>query len=166
MDVAERAREGIRQRPKPLAKFGLLPNVPLYNEKGEVARPANKAETTFDIFGVRPARRIAPDGSFLRTEVIVTIQQRRPIPLDGKDIKNGHFWFRGGTTLILEPKEGNEHVRYSILKNIGSETRIERQRRTALGNSLSPLRALYFGQPAGEPFAMMHADSRGTNSGW
>ena len=148
------------------AQFGLLPNVPLYNEKGEVARPTKEGETTFDVFGVRPARRIAPDGDFLRTEVIVTIQQRRPIPLDGSDIKNGHFWFRGGTTLILDPEEGNEHVRYSILKNSGSETRIERQRRTALGSSLSPLRALYFGKPAGEPFAMMHADIGGADSGW
>jgi len=148
------------------AQFGLLPDVPHYDENGGIARPVAKGETTFDVFGVRPARRIAPDGSFLRTEVIVTIQQRRPIPLDPENKENGHFWFRGGTTLILDPEEGNEHVRYSILKNSGSETRIERQRRTALGSSLSPLRALYFGTPAGEPFAMMHADTGGPDSGW
>jgi hypothetical protein len=117
--------------------------------------------TTFEVHSVRPARRIAPDGSF-RTEIVAVINQRQPKPVDGRDVSNGWFWFRGGATLILDPRKGREEVRYSIIKNSGSESRLERQRQFASTGHLSPLRALYFSgagpNAAGlEPFAMMHA---------
>ena len=67
------------------------------------------------------------------------------------------MWFRGGTTLILEPRQGQCEVRYSILKNSGSETRLERQRRTLAGPSMSALRSLYFSGAVGEPFALLHS---------
>jgi hypothetical protein len=143
--------------PEVCAQFGLLPGVPRYDLHGNVIRALAPGETTFEVFGARPARRVAPDGSF-RTELIVTIKQRQAKPIDGKDVANGWFWFRGGATIILDPRPGHEEVRYSIIKNSGSASRLERQQRTAAGGFLSPLRALYFGEVAGEPFAMMHGN--------
>lgn len=145
------------ENPDLCAQFGLMKDIPRYNSKGEVVRPANPGETTFEVFGVRPARRVAPDGSF-RTEVIATIHQRRALPIDPEDSSAGWFWFRGGATLVLDPREGHREVRYSIIKNSASTTRIERQRQTAAGGFLSPLRQLYFGETPGEPFAMLHGD--------
>ena len=141
-------------------QLGLLAQVPLYHSDGTVAREAGEGETTFEVFGVRPARRIGPDGS-MRTEVIVTILQRQPVAYDGKDTAKGFFWFRGGATLIVDATPGKEAVRYSIVKNSDSTTRRDRQRQTAADSFLSPLRALYFGDATGEPFAMMHADREG-----
>lgn len=146
------------------AEFGLLPGVPRYDAGGEVLAPVSAGETTFEVFDVRPACRVAPDGSF-RTEVIATIHQRRPVRIDPADPSAGWFWFRGGTTLILDPRKGRAEVRYSIVKNSGSERRLERQRLTATGGLLSPLRALYFGNGSGEPFAMLHAEAGGDGHG-
>jgi hypothetical protein len=150
--------------PQLCTEFGLLPDVPRYNSKGRMLRPAAPGETTFEVFGVRLARRVAPDGGF-RTEVIATIMQRRPMPIDPQDPAAGWFWFRGGVTLILDPREGCREVRYSIVKNSGSDSRLERQRNSAAGGFLSPLRQLYFGEAPGEPFAMLHADNGGFGHG-
>ena len=143
-------------------QFGLLPDLPRYKEDGTVMHEAKKGETTFDIYSVRPTRRVEPDGSF-RVEVIAVIQQRIPVALDGTAMPQGvspgddFFWFRGGATIIIDPREGFEEIRYSIIKNTGSADRQKRQAQTAAQNYLSPLRALYFGAEVSEPFAMLHA---------
>ena len=144
--------------------FGLQPGLARYRADGTVIRNATPGESTFDVLGVRPARRVGPDGN-LRNEVIAVIQQRRPEPLDGKDMANGWFWFRGGATLILDTRAGDPQIRYSIIKNTGSTTRLERQRQTAAASYLSPLRSLYFGRDDSEPFAMMHASGRRESHG-
>lgn len=149
----------------PYRSFGLAPGLPRYNADGTVMRKAAPGETTFDVFGVRPARRVGPDGN-IRNEVIAIIHQRRPEPIDGKDMRNGWFWFRGGATLILDTSEDSRRIRYSIVKNMNSATRLERQRKTASGSFLSPLRALYFGEDESEPFAMIHANERRLDNGW
>ena len=163
--------------PDALREFGLMPGIKRYNldgtEKTDRKR-VPRCKTTFEVHNVRPARRVAPDGSF-RTEIIAVITQRRPIPHDGKDVRKGFFWFRGGVTLIIDPRVGRpagtingeqraarpgpREIRYAIIKNSASETRLERQRKTAQANSLSPLRSLYFGgDMKNEPFALIHAD--------
>lgn len=139
------------------SKFGLNPGVPRYDSKGEIAKAVKANETTFDILGIRPSRRVAPDGTF-RTEVIATIQQRRPERVDPDNPAAGWFWFRGGTTLILDAREGHHEVRYSIVKSSSSVSRLQRQRQMVQGHALSPLRALYFGGMSGEPFAQIHSD--------
>lgn len=136
--------------------FGLKKGVPRYGDDGKPIKDADGA-TTFEVFGIRPARRVAPDGSF-RTEIIATIQQRQALPVDPKNPDGKWFWFRGGATLIIDPREGHREVRYCIVKNSNSQPRQDRQRRTAAGGFLSPLRGLYFGNAPGEPFAMLHAD--------
>ena len=143
-------------------QFGLLPDLPRYNEDGTVMHAPKKSETTFDIYSVRPTRRVEPDGSF-RVEVVAVIQQRIPIALDGTAMPqgmtkgDGFFWFRGGATIIIDPREGLEEIRYSIIKNTGSVDRQKRQAGTMAANYLSPLRALYFGDEVSEPFALLHA---------
>ncbi|RWM09987.1 MAG: peptidase S8 [Mesorhizobium sp.] len=143
-------------------QFGLLPDLPRYNEDGTVMHAPKKGETTFDIYSVRPTRRVEPDGSF-RVEVVAVIQQRIPVAFDGTAAPqgvnkgDGFFWFRGGATIIIDPREGFEEIRYSIIKNTGSADRQKRQAGTMAANYLSPLRALYFGGEVSEPFALLHA---------
>lgn len=150
----------LRDRPELCAQFGLIQGVPRYTAGGEVHKEAEAGRTTFDVPSVRPARRVAPDGS-LHVEVIATILQRRRVPLDPKVPDGPWIWFRGGTTLILDPREGHCEVRYAIVKSSASASRLERQRRTAAGRTLSPLRSLYFGQGDDEPFALLHSHNGG-----
>jgi hypothetical protein len=150
------------RNPNLYQQFGLLPDLPRYDEDGAVMHQAGKGETTFDIYGVRPTRRVEPDGSF-RVEVIAVIQQRIPVKFDGTPAPQGvekgegFFWFRGGATIIIDPRQGFEEIRYAIIKNTGSADRQKRQAETARANYLSPLRALYFGGEVSEPFALLHA---------
>ena len=122
-----------------------MPDLPRYDKDGsELPKRPEGSSSTFDVFGVRPTRRVEPDGSF-RTEVIAIIQQRRPEPIDGKDMANGWFWFRGGATVIIDPREEKQEIRYTIIKNTGSTTRQERQRKARSGQlPVAPAR-LYFG---------------------
>ncbi|MFD2233344.1 S8 family serine peptidase [Phaeospirillum tilakii] len=138
--------------------FGLRPGVARYDAAGRQTAPARAAlgGTTFDVSGVRPARRVAPNGGF-RTDIVVQITQRYPVPLDGRDIANGFVWFRGGATLILDSRPGMAEIRYAIVKNIDSATRLDRRLRYARGEPDGSLRRLYFGAGTGEPFAILHA---------
>lgn len=146
-----------KAHPELMAQFGLLPNVPRYSGEGRPETSRNKeAATTFEVASVRPARRQAPDGSF-RTEVVATISQRQPVWFDPDDRSKGFFWFRGGATVIIDPRKGRERVRYSIVKNSSSATRQQRQRELAGSNGMSANRSLYFAGQGVEPFAMMHA---------
>ena len=162
----DRLKEALKRDPRLYAQFGLLPDVPRYRNNGRIQAKVAKGATTFDVNGIRPTRRVEPDGSF-RTEIIAVIQQRVPVRLDGTmmpdgtDGKEEFFWFRGGATLIIDPREGYEQIRFSIIKNTGSETRRKRHAETAASNYLSPLRALYFGDDDGEPFALLHSDPGG-----
>ena len=137
-------------------EFGLVKGVPRYNSRGNVIHEAAPGETTFEVFSVRPARRVAPDGS-MRTEVVATIQQRQRMPVDPNDPTGPWFWFRGGTTLILDTRRDHREIRYSIVKSGSSASRLTRQRRTISRGSVSALRGLYFGEAPGEPFALLHA---------
>ena len=170
---ADEARnKNLAEDQKTYKQFGLKADVPRFGEDGNPLKMIPKGETTFDVFSIRPARRVAPDGSF-RTDLIATIHQRRPEPIDGNDIAQGWFWFRGGATLIVDPRPpgGKPEIRYIIVKSSESEVRLNRQRQ-AQGGFFSPPRALYFGGKAGlramaaEPFAMMHTSRREWDDGW
>ncbi|GEP61172.1 S8 family serine peptidase [Reyranella soli] len=160
--VWRRLKKVFAQAPAVYAQFGLLPGISRYNSKAEVVRPVTAPDSTFDVFSVRPARRILPDGT-VNVDLIVVVTQRRPEPVDGKDIANGWFWFRGGATLIIDPRQGRRkpEIRYIVVKNSSSQSRLRRQRETVSGAPVSALRALYFqgrdsmGMSA-EPFALMH----------
>jgi hypothetical protein len=145
------------EHPEVLREFGLAPDLPRFNPDGTIKAKTKPRATTFEVHNVRLARRLATDGTF-RTEIVAVITQRQPVLRDPKDPAKGFFWFRGGATLILDPREGKREIRYSIIKNSASESRQERQRQTAGNSYLSPLRELYFGSDTAEPFALIHAD--------
>ena len=150
-------KEVFAKAPALYAQFGLVPDLARYDQNGNKLKQPASGDTTFEVYSVRPARRIGPDGSF-HTDIVAVIHQRQAVPIDGKDIANGWFWFRGGATLILDGRKGHEAIRYSIVKNSNSTWRLERQRQTVTGHFASPLRSLYFGDSDGEPFAALHAD--------
>lgn len=170
-------KEAFIKDPDLCAQFGIQSGVPSYrvDEQGiPVETPKDKG-TTFDVFSVRPARRMTPDGSF-RTELVAAILQQRPVDVDPGNKGAGQFWFRGGVTLIIDPRKEHREVRYGIVKNIASERRIDIQRRTFSARAVSPLRSLYFGSMSlsrvakdakdtertiKEPFAQLHADEAG-----
>lgn len=152
------------EHPEALREFGLAPQTPRYKPDGSVMGVLKPGSTTFEVHNVRFARRLAPDGSF-RTEVIAVITQRQPLWRDPEDHGKGFTWFRGGATLILDPREGQEEIRYSIIKNSTSTSRQARQHKMGERGYLSPLRKLYFGGDTAEPFALIHAD-RGAVHGY
>jgi hypothetical protein len=150
----------LKNNPELYAEFGLLGGVPRYSTDGEVVEDAAEGSTTFDVPSVRPARRVTPDGGF-QTEVIATILQRRRVPVDPNNPNGPQMWFRGGTTLILDPRKNDCEVRYAIVKNSGSESRLARQQQHACSGSQSALQALYFATNPSEPFALLHAFNGG-----
>jgi subtilase family protein len=144
-----------REDPGAYAHFGLLPNVPRWDEEGNVIRQPPPGATTFEVHSVRPARRLGRDGSFL-TDIVAIITQRQRKPIKPDD-PAGWFWFRGGVTLIIDSREEKEKIRYAVVKHSDSETRLVRQRQTEFGAMMPALRTLYFGKSGSEPFAVMHA---------
>jgi hypothetical protein len=158
--VRNALEELFTKNPDFYAQFGLMDGLPEYSEDWKPKEDTHR-RSTFQVSSVRPARRLKPNGSF-QTDIVVVLSQRRPEQIDQDDPTKGMFWFRGGATVILEPITGAKNktiaVRYVIVKNMTSETRLQRQRqmlaRTGLG-----LQALYFRDRAmREPFAMMHAE--------
>src|SRR5262245_27374298 len=156
-----RLKQLFQKDPNLYVEFGLFPGVPLYHADGTIKQERPAPDSTFEVCSVRRARRVTPEEEF-RNDIIAVIDQRRAIPIDGKDVKNGFFWFRGGATLIIDPTDGQEEIRYSIIKS-ASDSRLALQMKIATGNMLSPLRALYFGglvqsgSALTEPFAMLHS---------
>jgi hypothetical protein len=122
---------------------------------------------TFEVHSVRPAYRVAPDAD-IKTDVIAVITQRRRVAIDPNDPPDPNepedldktFWFRGGCTLIIDPANDEEPIRYAIRKDVMNETRLARQRAFLNESQGMSLRALYFGGDSGsehkEPFALLH----------
>jgi hypothetical protein len=143
-------------------RWALQHDPSLYDELGLVK------DATFEVHSVRLARRVTPEGTLLENNLIAVITQQQPIFIDGT---KRFFWFRGGATLIIDPREGQEKVRYSIIKRSGSKKRLDSQTDMISNNTLSSLRALYFGgdsDVAGvfdEPFAMTHSDRGDPDNG-
>jgi hypothetical protein len=121
----------------------------------------------FEVHSVRPAYRVAPDAD-IKTDVVAVITQRRRVALDPNDPPDPKepedpektFWFRGGCTLIIDPENDEEPIRYGISKDVMSATRLARQRAFLNESQGLSLRALYFGGDSGtehkEPFALLH----------
>jgi len=165
-----RLKKAFDEDPKLYKEFGLVAGVPAFNADGTIKQPKAAPDTTFEVHSVRLARRVTPDGDYT-VNVVAAITQRQAVPFDGANVVNGFFWFRGGATLIIDPREDDERICYSIIKNSGSEVRRDQQKQLITGSTLSSLRALYFGGNTGlavapaEPFAIMHADRGDSDNG-
>lgn len=117
----------------------------------------------FEVHSLRPCQRVGPDGELIKQWVIEITQRRKEYLDEGPESAEGDderewFWFRGGSTWIVEA--GSGRVRYVIEKNVNSANRLARQRRflrETLGQSLG---ALYFdpwrAEIPREPFAILH----------
>jgi hypothetical protein len=116
----------------------------------------------WDVSAVRPARRVGPDGQSL-TDLVVEVTQARWVAVVAAGVPAGAgFWFRGGSTLVLDFESGR--ARYCIRKDVASTDREARQRAFLSGGSVPSLQSTYFGalEQGGEPFAFLHGDSDGT----
>jgi hypothetical protein len=128
----------------------------------------------FDINSVRFARRVDQHRQ-PHTHLVVEISQCRRGYLDPKDqaqVDSGEkepeehdFMFRGGATMLIDVDTGSVH--YVIYKNVGSDRRLDIQRRylrepdphlayTYMGNTR--LNAFQVDGERREPFALLHGD--------
>ncbi len=113
----------------------------------------------FEVHDIRPARRAGPDGD-VRNQMVLSITQKRRVRIDpnGPDVRENQFWFRGGSTLVLDLD--SLQLEYAIRKRVTSESRLQRNREFLGGEAGVSLRATYFGRPLvedeAEPLALLH----------
>jgi hypothetical protein len=100
-------------------------------DKGDTSHDTPK----FEVHAVRPTVRLRSDGRS-RVELLIVLAQRIKLRLlahpddpesviTGPDGKPLTFWFRGGSTLIVDPEAAT--ITYSVAKNITSDRRKARQ---------------------------------------
>jgi hypothetical protein len=136
----------------------------------DMTRVGRDGKPVFEVHSARPLRRIGPDGQVL-SDAVIEITQRRPayydLAVQAKADRDPSatpppdFWFRGGSTLVLELESGT--VRYAVTKSIGSDRRLARERDFRTGQADNSLRAMYYGglnQETREPFAFLHRMAR------
>ena len=100
-----------------------------------IVQSDSRERLKLEVHAVRPTVRLRADGRSKVELLIVLAQQRRVTLLStpgdptstvaGPDGTPLSFWFRGGSTLIVDPEAGK--IRYSVSKNILSEGRLGRQ---------------------------------------
>jgi len=137
-------------------------------------RRDSKGRPVFQVHMCRPCRRIGPDGQE-RTEMVVEVVQRRLAFYDeadqlALDKKTGDAWseefyedqrrradfvFRGGCTLIIDPKAGV--IRYCIRKDITAEERLRKERKVRQGLFRSTSAAFLDPSDDSNPFALLHS---------
>lgn len=119
---------------------------------------------SFEVHALRPALRVRPEGTIMK-QLIMIVTQRREVPLDPADPDGGSFTFRGGATLIFDLEGKKPLLRYSIVRPIDDDHRLEEIRAYKLrqADHQTSLRATYFkedpiepGFSRDEPFCMLH----------
>jgi hypothetical protein len=142
---------GLNSQAAGMLGLGLGRDAPKTISRGQGGRPK------VEVHSVRPARRIGPDGQVI-VELVVEITQKREELMRPANPASGRFPFRGGCTLLIDLESGE--IRYCVVKNILSETRLQRQREYMDTPAALSLYATYFGrgrsQAAREPFALLH----------
>jgi hypothetical protein len=143
-------RERIYWRMKP-ARQDVHEAIKSWDEKRKGIVGLDPRLSFFEVHAIRPMRRTGPQGQ-LRMDAAVEVTQRIPGYFDmprkacpDKPIGGAEpdFWFRGGSTMIIDLDEGS--LRYCIYKRIQSDSRYERQKAFLLGDDASPsLQATYF----------------------
>jgi subtilisin family serine protease len=106
---------------------------------------------SFEVYELRRAMRISPDGRHV-PQIVLALTQSRVI---GKRDGTPRHLFRGGSTLVVDLAV--PEVKYRIVKNINSDNRSERTAAFVREAAADPLRALFFAPDRREPFAALHA---------
>jgi hypothetical protein len=121
-----------------------------------------------DVHSVRVARRQGPDGQELHQLVVQITQKRRgyfdpavqkqvdegPRPKNEDDHPPHDFWFRGGSTVLVDLRDGR--LRRVIRKRIDNEARLAAERAFQCGDDVSFAMAQNDDEGPREPFAFMH----------
>jgi hypothetical protein len=124
-------------------------------------------EPSFEVASARIARRQGPNGETLEQLVVQVVQRRRGyLSIDDQALAdagekdklgaawdNPDFWFRGGSTLLVDLSDGT--LRRIIRKRIDSDERLADQR-AFLGGDAKALATGTGNSGGGEPFAMIH----------
>lgn len=122
-------------------------------------KAAADGKWVFEIHSFRAVRRVGPDGNTLN-QVIISITQKREVPLVASDPNSRLIKFRGGCTLILNLDDLTLHR--VVKKSIDDEERLRSQREHMQKSAGNSLRATYFGAGSesaiNEPFAFLHSD--------
>jgi hypothetical protein len=115
-----------------------------------------------EVHSVRLARRAGPDGQDLRQVIIEVTQDRRGFfdPAEQEAADRGEpkarpdqdFWFRGGCTLLVDPRDWS--IRYVVRKRIDDDRRLAVQRAYMLDRDVTAPARL--GLETAEPFAFLH----------
>jgi hypothetical protein len=95
---------------------------------------------------------VQPDGKHV-PQVIVALTQTRQVE-PGEDGTPGYL-FRGGSTLVVDLSV--RKVKYRVVKNVKSSARQARTAAFLRDAAADPLRGLFLGPDAREPFAVLHA---------
>ena len=109
----------------------------------------------FRVFSFHPLHRVGPNGR-VTFDYVVELLQQRELPVDPKDPKSDTFTFFGGSTVILNQ---SGEVRYTIVKRVANEKRLERQRANLQAGMLpAPAASAFTQQNAaqGLKFAAVH----------
>ncbi|WP_316415617.1 hypothetical protein [Mesoterricola silvestris] len=125
-----------------------------------------RQEVAFEVHALYPALRVSPSGTTLK-QLVVTVAQRRRLPVDPEDPDRGTFDFRGGATLIFDLEGKEPRLRYTIPRPIDSGERLAAIRAYFRRRGLEGvgLRATYFGAPPpggmdleDECFGLLHGE--------
>jgi hypothetical protein len=150
----------------------LMPDRPVLKSIAKRSYNGGEPRPVVQVYSTRAARRSGPDGQELN-QLVVQIAQKRAAYFDpqeqeradrGEACGEPDFWFRGGSTLLIDLRDGRLRnvVRKRIDYAADDETgRLAEERRFRMGDSGPLAMATYTevkGQtaPVREPFAMMH----------
>ena len=132
------------------------------NAKLEGQRMKENGLASFEVHALRPALRVAPDGT-IKKQIVVILTQRRQIAVDPKDASLGTFEFRGGATLIFDLEGESPSLRYSVTRPIDDDARVDEIRRywARKNEERLSLRGTYFEAPPDsaldkEPLCILH----------
>lgn len=153
---------GLHVLPDSIANRTALHSIPRRSYKrGEPPRPV------VQVYSTRAARRAGPDGQELSQLVVQLAQRRRGYfdPREQEAADRGEidgepdFWFRGGSTLLIDLRDGR--LRNVVRKRIDQDERLAAERAFRMGDAGPLAMATYTEMgsqtvPAREPFAMIH----------
>jgi len=157
-------KERFRANPGLAAEWGLAvaADAPRTLRRGKKPDGAEDPMPKFEVHSVRRCRRVGPDRQE-RVDILVEVLQKRDgylreadqaaFDADSPETPEPDFYFRGGATLIIDPRAGR--IRYVISKSVVSESRLKARRKFEGGSDGISARANYFGKDS-NPFPLLH----------
>ncbi|HUE86530.1 MAG TPA: S8 family serine peptidase [Vicinamibacterales bacterium] len=112
------------------------------------------AEDRFEVHSLRSSMRVTKDGRYIPQVVVVLTQARN---ISGVSAAGGHLpMFRGGSTLVVDLTTADA-IKYRIIKNIDSSSRLRSTTAFVQSAMADPLRALLVAPAGNEHFLALHS---------